>query len=622
MGNIISRSTHDEECPEHGKNKRKITHEDNDNGDAKRLRSDSPLPNSENKISEQRAGMTAFVNPTLVGFQCIIKYRQEDFLVNEVDLEGNVVRLTSQEKPVIDNQIEKTVLEPTDFDARVTAILGSNFASELRQLLDNAEDKERTVKITTNKSNREKFYRLIERHLDETLASSCKEGELIVGWPQENHETRQVYVDFNLLGEYLQFHVYKSGIDTMGAVGLISAATKIPRKRIGYAGTKDARAITVQAMTMQRIYPDDLFNAQESLKERGIHIGNFSFCKSGLVLGDLSGNRFNIVLRDVTGATEQDITKSLESLRDHGFLNYFGMQRFGTSTVMTHEVGRELMKKNYEAAVDLILNPREGDRKDFDIARKLWKDTGDAQLALDKFPKRASSERTLLASYVRFPGDHKKAIQSLPRNMASMYSHAYQSYIWNRVVSERAKRFGCSGPIVGDLVMVDQSQGRGKAPGNNKGRRAPGSRQVPKILTEDDVNNYSMVDVVYPLPGKKTVYPNNEMGELYKQLLEEDGISREEGHFEDLNGDYRAMLAKPGALSWDFIRYDDPSIKLCNTDVDRLNGEAEPVNVAEGKHLALRVGLNLATSQYATMALREIIRMDTSAKHQSAISHA
>lgn len=36
------------------------------------------------------------------------------------------------------------------------------------------------------------------------------------------------------------------------------------------------------------------------------------------------------------------------------------MQRFGTSTVLTHTVGCAIMKKEYEKASDLILDPREG----------------------------------------------------------------------------------------------------------------------------------------------------------------------------------------------------------------------------------------------------------------------
>lgn len=36
-----------------------------------------------------------------------------------------------------------------------------------------------------------------------------------------------------------------------------------------------------------------------------------------------------------------------------------------------------------------------------------------------------------------------------------MYVHAWQSYIWNLVVSERVKLHGCTDPVVGDLVLLD-----------------------------------------------------------------------------------------------------------------------------------------------------------------------
>lgn len=84
------------------------------------------------------------------------------------------------------------------------------------------------------------------------------------------------------------------------------------------------------------------------------------FVPNGLTLGDLKGNHFTIVLRDVKGASEDALEVSLNSLKQHGFLNYFGMQRFGTSSVLTHTVGCAIMKKDFELASDLILNPREG----------------------------------------------------------------------------------------------------------------------------------------------------------------------------------------------------------------------------------------------------------------------
>ena len=54
----------------------------------------------------------------------------------------------------------------------------------------------------------------------------------------------------------------------------------------------------------------------------------------------------------------------------------------------------------------------------------------------------------------------------IPRNLRLMYVHAYQSYVWNAVVSERIRAHGATAPIVGDLVF-EQVAGRVKA-GNDE----------------------------------------------------------------------------------------------------------------------------------------------------------
>ncbi|KAI8366468.1 pseudouridine synthase [Choanephora cucurbitarum] len=565
MGNLFSKTTSEE--IESG---RKRALEFDGVEDSKKVRIDRVI------IKESEVGIVAYVNQDIKGFHSILKFRAEDFLVNEVDMDKNIVRLTSLAPP--DTKVDK----PSIFDQAVSEIFDKGFAELFRCFLDTPEEADAVLTTQASKEQRLEFYRLVEEHLEAKVNCRGKDGNLVVRWPSSTHSDE--FIDWKALGgDYLQVNMQKSGVDTMNAINIISKKIGVQAKNFGYAGTKDAKAITTQSLTLKSVKPGRIVMAQEDLKKSNIYIGDFKFVPNGLTLGDLNGNHFTIVLRDVKGANEEELEVSLQSLKQNGFLNYFGMQRFGTSVVSTHTIGCAIMKKKFEEASDLILNPREGERPEYHNARKLWQDTHDAESVLAIFPKRAFSERKLLTFYARHPGNHSKAIKSLPKNMLSLYSHAYQSYIWNRVVSERARLFGTDKPMVGDLVLVDNTSqaAKSKLVNNNVGRRDPNNRKVPKILTAEDLDDYSIFDVVYPLPGRRTVYPENEIKEIYRKFLAEDDISieKKDNHFDSLTGDYRAMLSKPEQMSWSFIRYDDPTEKLCNTDVDKLENAPEPMGI-------------------------------------------
>lgn len=61
-------------------------------------------------------------------------------------------------------------------------------------------------------------------------------------------------------------------------------------------------------------------------------------------------------------------------------------------------------------------------------------------------------EKCLLQSLRCSPNGYFNAFQSISKNTRFIYIHAYQSYVWNRAVSERIRRFGTQ-VLVGDLVI-------------------------------------------------------------------------------------------------------------------------------------------------------------------------
>lgn len=73
--------------------------------------------------------------------------------------------------------------------------------------------------------------------------------------------------------------------------------------------------------------------------------------------------------------------------------------------------------------------------------------------------------------------------------MRLMYLHAYQSYIWNEAASKRISALGLK-PCLGDLV-------KNKENGD------------VILITAENLNQYTIENVVLPLPGHNILYPNN-----------------------------------------------------------------------------------------------------------------
>ena len=87
-------------------------------------------------------------------------------------------------------------------------------------------------------------------------------------------------------------------------------------------------------------------NIEENLKKNlcnGITLSSFEKVDSMLKLGDLIGNEFRIVIRELQSLNE--IIDNCESIKQFGYINYFGLQRFGSLNGTTHLIGREILKQ-------------------------------------------------------------------------------------------------------------------------------------------------------------------------------------------------------------------------------------------------------------------------------------
>ena len=122
--------------------------------------------------------------------------------------------------------------------------------------------------------------------------------------------------------------------------------------------------------------------------------------------------------------------------------------------------------------------------------------------------------------------------------MRLTYIHAYQSLIWNKIVSRRVKTYGLV-PIIGDLVYAPGSSDQEIDPeidpdctpqcepesetGDNQPRAQRNQRKVI-VIDAENINNFTIYDVLLPLPGYDIIYPANEVAQWYAELLEADGL--------------------------------------------------------------------------------------------------
>jgi tRNA pseudouridine13 synthase len=458
--------------------------------------------------------------------------------------------------------------------------------------------------------------------------------------------------------KFLRCVLYKENLDTNSALHQLQRRCGGGRGRgnirLGFAGMKDKRGVTAQFITMpgktsvERLIKS--INPKEDMSQKtgGGHtdaagvavmrIGNFEYVDEDLRLGRLQGNRFDVVLRNVImdqasdrSETKEILEKAASALGTAGFVNYFGVQRFG-KYYDTHLIGTAILKKNYDKAVDLILQPKPDEREITANARKAWQERfskledadAEKKAAAEKecarkivrdFGRFNHNEVAILESLARHPLDYRRAIGSVSKTMRMMFVHALQSYLWNHAATCRIRELG-EEVVEGDLVLEHPMENFN-----------PGIPKVRLVTAEDvDAQRYSLPDIFLPLIGSKTIDPENQAAVVFTTLLEEQGLTRKSFDIKDRDfncaGDYRRMIVRPAGVDFDLIEYTDPRQPLVQTDLMKLqNIEIETCSdPSKNPLLAMRIGFTLPSSAYATVALRELMKRPTSADYQKDLS--
>jgi tRNA pseudouridine13 synthase len=214
-------------------------------------------------------------------------------------------------------------------------------------------------------------------------------------------------------GQYLHFTLKKNNRDTMSTASLLAKWLRCHHRVLGYAGTKDRRAVTTQRMSAHKLKAERIVALNALGTPMGVFLGDFAYSEKGIKLGDLKGNQFTITLRELPAAlTADEVAGAMSSLRERGFINYYGMQRFGTSLVSTHSVGALLLRGLWREACEMILDVKAGGMNDSLAAREAYV-RGEVEEAFELMPRNCIAERAILGVLKVNPMQFSGAFQAV-----------------------------------------------------------------------------------------------------------------------------------------------------------------------------------------------------------------
>lgn len=385
--------------------------------------------------------------------------------------------------------------------------------------------------------------------------------------------------------KYTTFNLVKINKETFKAIKDIGKALNIPIRLIYFSGIKDKCSISVQKVSILGDHIEKL----RKLRLRDFFFRYIIPTRKPVKLGGNWGNNFTIVIRNIdkNKFLNKNLNEIIQKLTKYGFPNYYGLQRFGTFRPNSHIIGRHILENNYELAFhEFVSTTYSTESPDLQLVRGNLQKDGSLENAYKNFPKSLNYERIMIEHLINNPGDYKGSFDTLTPHLNSLLISAFQSYLFNKVISLRVKNgISLFNPVKGDAISIlDDDNGN-----ITKVKHIYGGI-YDKYLK--DAIKLNRAVIIIPLPGyssKLDEFPF--MKTLYEEVFREEDINLKIYENDILlkynfKGSFRAITVKPIGLNVGDLKDDD---------------------IYQGKKKIL-LEFSLPKGTYATMLLRELIK--------------
>jgi tRNA pseudouridine13 synthase len=229
-------------------------------------------------------------------------------------------------------------------------------------------------------------------------------------------------------GPFALYRLTKQSLDTPQAVQAIARRWRLRPSDISYGGMKDRHALTQQHLTIRR-------GPRRGLKQTNLELAYIGQVEQPFRSFQIAGNRFALVLRDMSGDAAAAADTAMAQVAEHGLPNYFDEQRFGSVGQSGDFVARHWCLGDYERALWLALadandHDRPRARQARTVLRERW---GQWPAVMAAAPDAVFSR--IVAHLAERPQDFRNAFAMLPADLRDLYLSAFQSHLWNRMLS-------------------------------------------------------------------------------------------------------------------------------------------------------------------------------------------
>jgi tRNA pseudouridine13 synthase len=229
-------------------------------------------------------------------------------------------------------------------------------------------------------------------------------------------------------GPFGLYRLTKRGLGTPEAVAAVLKRWHLPRQRLAYGGLKDRHALTQQMLTIYH-------GPQRGLKQTNLELAYLGQVDRPITSADIAANRFRIVLRDLSADDAARARGALAAIGRDGLPNYFDEQRFGSRGRSGEFIARAWCLRDYERAIWLALadahdHDRPRQRAERQHLRAHWGNWEACRSGVE-FPPAPQ----IVAYLAEHPDDFRGAIRLLRSDLRWLYISAFQSFLWNRMLT-------------------------------------------------------------------------------------------------------------------------------------------------------------------------------------------